>query len=362
MIRKIARRIHLWIGLITGAVVFVVCITGCIYAFQKEIRMLIDPAMKVESFKHKQKLSTLLDNYSKKYQKPVYRIYDFKDPNRSTIFLSYQNGSYFFDYINPYDGRFLKSQNLRTDFFYFILRLHMNLALDEVGKQIVGWSVVLFIISLLTGLILWLPKNKRVFLKKKGLKSKFTIQLKTSKKRKIYNLHSVLGFYGSSLLIVLAITGLGWTFAWFDNFLYYSVTLKNKPEQINVEIDSTKFNPRSLDYSKLNISKIPSDYNLYVYFLPNKLTDPIKIINYKNDDQYGSSNIYYTHTNSGSIIYQKKDIEKNAGDKFHDLYYDIHTGSLLGLGGKILAFFVSLMGASLPITGVLMYLKKKSKK
>jgi uncharacterized iron-regulated membrane protein len=31
--------------------------------------------------------------------------------------------------------------------------------------------------------------------------------------------------------------------------------------------------------------------------------------------------------------------------------YDIHTGAVIGLPGKILAFFASLIAASLPVTG-----------
>jgi len=39
--------------------------------------------------------------------------------------------------------------------------------------------------------------------------------------------------------------------------------------------------------------------------------------------------------------------------------YDIHTGAILGLPGKLLAFFVSLICASLPVTGFIICLKKK---
>jgi uncharacterized iron-regulated membrane protein len=46
--------------------------------------------------------------------------------------------------------------------------------------------------------------------------------------------------------------------------------------------------------------------------------------------------------------------------------YDIHVGSILGFPGKVLAFLASLIGASLPITGFLVWygrkFKKKSKK
>jgi len=44
--------------------------------------------------------------------------------------------------------------------------------------------------------------------------------------------------------------------------------------------------------------------------------------------------------------------------------YDIHIGAVLGLPGKIMAFVASLIAASLPITGFIIWWgrKKKSKK
>ncbi len=36
--KDIIRQIHLWLGLGTGLIVFVVSITGCMYVFEEEIR------------------------------------------------------------------------------------------------------------------------------------------------------------------------------------------------------------------------------------------------------------------------------------------------------------------------------------
>ncbi|MFC1223951.1 PepSY domain-containing protein [Pedobacter sp. BG31] len=41
--------------------------------------------------------------------------------------------------------------------------------------------------------------------------------------------------------------------------------------------------------------------------------------------------------------------------------YDIHVGAILGLPGKVMAFFASLIAASLPITGFIIWWGKKKK-
>ncbi len=42
--------------------------------------------------------------------------------------------------------------------------------------------------------------------------------------------------------------------------------------------------------------------------------------------------------------------------------YDIHVGAVLGLPGKIMAFFASLIAASLPVTGFYVWCGRKKKK
>lgn len=54
-----------------------------------------------------------------------------------------------------------------------------------------------------------------------------------------------------------------------------------------------------------------------------------------------------------------KYIEANIPDKIRRMNYDIHVGSVLGLTGKIIAFLASLISASLPITGFIIWWGKQ---
>jgi len=54
--------------------------------------------------------------------------------------------------------------------------------------------------------------------------------------------------------------------------------------------------------------------------------------------------------------------DKNNGEKFRFINYDLHVGSILGFPGKVLAFFASLIAASLPITGFLIWWGRNNKK
>ena len=48
-IKKVIGKIHLWLGLSSGLIVFIIAITGCIYAFQAEIQDATQPYRFVEA-------------------------------------------------------------------------------------------------------------------------------------------------------------------------------------------------------------------------------------------------------------------------------------------------------------------------
>ena len=49
----------------------------------------------------------------------------------------------------------------------------------------------------------------------------------------------------------------------------------------------------------------------------------------------------------------------STGEKVYRMNFDIHTGQILGLSTKILAFFACMIGASMPITGFIIWYNRK---
>ena len=137
-----------------------------------------------------------------------------KDSISSIRFEEKANAAYIFTAkkdraisVNPYTGEIIGVRNTKKDFLKTVLRLHRTLLLGDVGKQIVKWNSLIFLILCISGLVLWWPKQKRFF------KRAATINFKT-KNRKAFNwdLHSVLGFYGLFVLVLISLTGMFFAF------------------------------------------------------------------------------------------------------------------------------------------------------
>ncbi|OAB26219.1 PepSY-associated TM region [Flavobacterium fryxellicola] len=232
MFKKVVRFFHLWLGLFYGIVVFIMGTTGCILVFEKELKqVLYKDRNEVKVLKEKLAVSELKKiaaiEFPSKY--PINSVIISQSADRSYIFRSrYKNEDawtyfghmeyYHQIYIDPYTGTILKNENGVYEFFHFVTWLHIGLLLSyELGKIITSIAVLIFVILLITGIFLWWPKNKGARKKRFLFKWKAT----TGKKRKNYDLHSILGIYASSILLIIAVTGLVWSFNWVDSSLQW---------------------------------------------------------------------------------------------------------------------------------------------
>ncbi|MES2411477.1 MAG: PepSY-associated TM helix domain-containing protein [Bacteroidota bacterium] len=371
--KKTIRNIHLWLGLSSGIIVFIIAITGCLYAFQEEIQNITEKYRFVE----KQNAPFLLPSELEKIaraefpDKVLHALkYNGSEKSAEAIFFHYDevvesNNYYEIIHINPYTGEILEIADMYSGFFRWVLDGHFYLWLPhEIGQTICA-STLIFLVMLITGLILWFPKNKKAakqrfwFRWKKGLKWK----------RKNYDLHNITGFYIMSIALIFAVTGLVWGFQWFS-YGYYTniggtksliyedpaskkeVTIKavEKPldkvwmlmQKEYPKAESIEVHPPETDSSSIaanaNLEKGTYWKTDYRYF-----------------DQYTLKEKNVNH------IYGKLK-DANASDKLMRMNYDIHTGAILGLPGKVFAFLISLMIASLPITGFLVWYGRRNKK
>jgi uncharacterized iron-regulated membrane protein len=83
---------------------------------------------------------------------------------------------------------------------------------------------------------------------------------------------------------------------------------------------------------------------------------------YRGKETFWNYDILQFDQYSGKLLHRANQSEKNAGETIIGMNYDIHVGAILGLTGKIMAFFASLIAASLPITGFIIWRGKGKKK
>lgn len=367
-LKKITGYIHLWLGLASGLVVVIVALTGCIYVFQAEIQNFTQPYRFVQQEKAEMLPPSVLRKIADKALpgKKIHSVeYGKAHDAAKAIYFNFDPAYYYLVYLNPYSGEVLKVKNMDRDFFRIIIEGHYYLWLPPaIGKPVVAISTLIFVILLITGLILWWPKTK------KALKASLTLNWKAGWRRKNYDLHNVVGFYATLFALVIALTGLVWGFQWFAKTVYYTASGgKTMIDYYDTFSDTTQqgqaiHNPVDILWERA-MRQHPNAEIIEPHFPEQGHTIAIAVntdastfwkTDYKYYDQFTLKEVPVTH------VYGSFNNNLSVADKLMRMNYDIHTGGILGLPGKIIAFFVSLICASLPITGFYIWWNKKRQK
>lgn len=370
-------QIHLWLGLASGLIVFIVSITGCLFSFQAEISNItykktffITPAnAKVLPLSElKQQAQIALGD-----KQPINYITTFKRADMAWEFMAYKTNDTALTYfgateyfksvfINPYTAQVTGFRDYKYDFFNIIKYAHWSLLLNSpYGQPIVGWSTLIFVVLLITGLVLWFPKKWN----KATRQQSFKIKWKAKFKRVNYDLHNVLGFYSLLLALIIGLTGMVFSFSWFQATVYVVASGSTKaPEQF-----AGKSVKDSLGIPVVGIDKAyEQTVDLYPVATRIGISPASGSEGVIYTSAYRGKEIYYDRDDlqfdqySGKLLHTQLAAKKNNGQKLIDMNYDIHIGAIGGLTGKIIAFIISFICASLPVTGFYIWWGKLKKK
>jgi uncharacterized iron-regulated membrane protein len=356
--------IHRWLGFISGLVVFIVSITGCIFCFQDEIQDLVHDYRKVEVQYKPYLAPSILKAEALKGRKGATAayMYYYGVDRPAGVLVNLPKDQMLYVYLNPYTGKITGTENPARNFFIIVEYIHLYLLLPpKIGGMIVGVSVIIFVVLMITGIVLWWPKRKS------DRKRSFNIKWNGRWRRVNYDLHNVLGFYATGIAIILAVTGLSIAFDWMREGIYATANLgKAYPsEKVIPKSDSllkTKVDNHFIIDKAFAAAQAKSpSAEMFLIYDDASAAGTVGVTAFAQSLHYYNSDEYVFEKYTGKLLKQTKQAQKSPGLKMNDMNYDIHVGQILGLTGKIIAFLASLICASLPITGFIIWLGKRKK-
>lgn len=358
--KNIVRNIHLWLGLSSGLVVFIVALTGALYIFEEEGRAMFQhryyhipesnvshPRLPVDQMQ-----ATVVARYPGEKITSI-RFQETKDA--AFIFFMEKR----FVSVDPTTAQIIGVRNKNADFFTVVLKIHMELYLGEVGKEIIRWNVLIFFLMCVSGLILWFPKQLRF------LKQATRINFKTKNyKRLNWDLHSVLGFYALIILFVISLTGMFWV---FDTVKEVAAVIAGGTTEYNTKRKPIK--PETIGHFTLQDAydvatrDFPGAKETFITPFNDKDANIRIIMRYPYSIIRKQNTLYY-NANSGKLVFSELYKNYTGYAAVARSNFDFHTGRIraLGIGSKIVYFIVALIAASLPITGFLVWWGRRHKK
>lgn len=359
--RNFFRRLHLWLSIPLGIVMTITCFTGAMLVFEDEITaMCTSETRTVRAGCTPLPINVLAEKVADTLPEGVSitGVVVSSDPEKAyKVNLSKPRRAAL--YVDQYTGE-VKGKAERLPFFNVMFRMHRWLMDSSPenggifwGKMVVGVSTLLFVALLLTGLVIWFPRNR------KALKNRLGIALTKGWKRFWYDLHVAGGFYASLLLLAMALTGLTWSFQWYRTGFY---------NLLGVETVQGRGRD-SVSYKQHNVSGSESVYRCWQQAFDNvaALNPDYSQITVTggsvsvSDGGCGNSRAadkYTFDTSTGRIISVLPYKNSAPAGKISGWIYSVHVGSWGGTITRILTFFAAILGASLPLTGYYLYIKR----
>ncbi|KAB6149994.1 PepSY domain-containing protein [Bacteroides xylanisolvens] len=395
--KKIFRKIHLWLSVPFGLIITLVCFSGAMLVFENEVNEWFRRDLYyVETVKESplpmdkllEKVATTLpDSVS------VTGVSISSDPGRAyQVSLSKPRRASL--YVDQYTGE-VKGKSERSGFFMFMFRMHrwlldsMNPGNEGIfwGKMIVGVSTLLLVFVLISGIVIWWPRTR------KALKNSLKITATKGWKRFWYDLHVAGGMYALIFLLAMALTGLTWSFPWYRTAFYkvFGVEVQQRAAQGHEQKSDAQKRDTKLathrekkregnEVRKGERSRRPENNHSDMYSVTSpfvywqEIYDKLRRQNpeYKqisissgtasvSFNRFGNqraSDRYSFNTDNGEFtetsLYQHQD----KSGKIRGWIYSVHVGNWGGMFTRILTFIAALLGAALPLTGYYLWIKR----
>lgn len=373
--KKTFRKIHLWLAVPFGLIITIICFTGSLLVFEDQVTQLTNRHLYYVESPGSQPLpvGTLVEKVESQLTKgaTITGVTIYPQPDRSyQVNLSAPKGAAV--YIDPYTGEVL-GQSQRTPFFRTVFMLHRWLLDSQPadggifwGKRITGISTLLFVIILLSGIVIWWPRSR------KGLKNGIQIALRKGKARFWHDLHAAGGIYVLLLVLVMALTGLTWSFDWYKNAFYTLFGVETTaPAKGPAPKEKSPQGPQPGTTTEATAPVTPFACWQQVYDqvaaenpdrLKIEITDGTASV---SNNRYGNirgTDRYTFDPQSGQITGASLYKDTGNSGKIRGWIYSVHTGAWGGNLTRIIWFLAALLGATLPLTGYYLWIKRLYRK
>ena len=356
-LRRFLVVVHLYLGIFFGLFFAILGLSGSVLVFYPEIDRLLNPEL-IQRVQQPAEIryQAVFDQLRRHYpqRRGAWRIEVPREPDQP-VFARYlkpeeKDPTQFAPMVVALNPRTLEVINSRfwgDDPMTWIYDLHYSLQVGTSGKLLVGAIGLIFLMTLLIGVFLWLPRGRNRL-------GKTLPKVRSGSVKTIYDLHTYSGAYGAVLLVVLIVTGVGLaTPQWISPVVEQFSHRRSEPvpESVLPEKETSRVSvDRAIEaaYAKFPLADlrwIQSPVSATdVYFL--RLKQPGE-----PSDRFPKTYVWIDQF-SADVISFRDPLKAPAADVFFDWLHPLHNGEAFGFFGRLMVFFVGMLPLFLFVTGI----------
>jgi uncharacterized iron-regulated membrane protein len=343
--------IHSTTGLLSGLFILLMSLSGAALVFQEDIDCFQQPEFSVKDYNNLS-IDSAYNNLRQRF--PYAQINSCTLPlNKETPFIfsvndsSYKKGKKTMQmFMHPQTGGYLAtrggSEDMKHNFMSWLAKFHNSFHLGKKGEWLLGFFSLVFLISIITGFILF----------RKNILAVLFFKRSVYKKR---NLHQLIGVWALLFNLMIAVTGF-----WMQRYVFkkefyasydYTPVLKASPAF-----------PFKYDSAFSQVRKTYPDFTAAVIYFAQSNSSKTAIYGSRASNAYIHSKKFadvIMLDSAGGIAKTRMIDENSASDRYDIINSQLHMGKFGGLGIKIIYFVFGLSGALLSITGFLLWWRQR---
>ncbi len=338
---------HHWCGLIAGAFLLMMSISGSILVFSDEIEHAYHPHLSLNTTSNAHvTFDASFNKVRELYPGWDLRLYEAPKAGSPVAYQLRQKGERMQVFLDPVSGAVLqvtdKAQNQLQN---FLLTLHYTLFAGTPGQVVILLVGIVFFICIITGLYIYRKAILKVLL--------FKVKLNRNSSHAFYSsLHRLAGVYGLLFLLLVVSTGTSIAIR----------ILSAKPEKGRA--GPLKAAPRAvyIDKSVASLRSAHPDFTIGMIAVPAD-GQSVQIRGRFRDDpfyygSYYSLIVFDAGTGKPQRIEALRD--QPFGKKWMTMVSPLHFGNYGGLPVKIIYSILGLTPGLLSITGFVIWRKRKN--
>jgi uncharacterized iron-regulated membrane protein len=352
-------QVHLWVGLVLGLLVGIVCLTGAIVVFRYELNRLTVPGT---AYVAEQAERLSIDELTRRIQadRPGDRLVQANfdgGPGTAWNFRTQSpDGHRIHTFINQYTGEITGQENYQYKLLQWIFDLHAYLLAGDTGMLLNGFVGLAAVVLSLTGLIVWWPGAAR-------WRFGFRYLWGARWPRQNYDMHKVVGFYLSLIVAFVSVTGAYFSFP--NLYARWTTRLTGTEVWNAAPRAATTWADRALPIEGfIEAAEAAQPGTRFVSLrFPQQPGDPVTVRTKEPDDWHRVGlNYVYLEPADARIVRNQRFATSPVGTQIIQLMYPLHFGRFGGRWGTMPFYGVMvayvLIGAApfvLMVTGLLMY-------
>lgn len=364
-LRRLWLNVHLYLGLTLGTLLAMLGLTGTVIGFWEEIYEWADPALVVPKAPAGYvSVERVMENLRAAHpqRSKSWELWLPRTP-QSVIYVNYsgpeEKGAAYaatlIIAVNPNSGELIKTWYWGETVITWLYNLHAFLALGVPGENLVGFAGLLSLASLCTGLYLWWPPGPMG-------RTAFLPAGHGGAARLEYDVHRLVGLYTLVIMMVISVTGAMLVFPrqFGDVIGVFSPIQELHPHVRSTPRPGAAAIPLSAAVD-VAMAAFP-DAEVKRVYTPGDTGDTFRVVLRQDAETFNRSHPYtqaWVDQYSGTVLRTTDPAHFTPGTALLSYRLAFHNGEAFGLPGRLLVSVFGAVLASLWLTGMLQWWRRR---